>query len=92
MIKIKFYSLIRIFLNISEVQVEVSDIPILNLLEQTEEQIGRQFLFKLIDNEQELNQGAIILINGRNIFHLDKLDSIVKDGDEVSIFPPGGGG
>ncbi|HHE37023.1 MAG TPA: molybdopterin synthase sulfur carrier subunit [Candidatus Cloacimonetes bacterium] len=92
MIKIKFYSLIRIFLKLSEIDLEIQDLSILDLLKETEKKIDKKFLFKLIDEKGELKQGTMILINGRNIFHLQKLDSIVLDGDKVSIFPPGGGG
>ena len=42
--------------------------------------------------DQKIISGTIILLNGRNIFHLNKLDTIVKDGDDIDIFPPGGGG
>jgi len=34
----------------------------------------------------------IILVNGRNIRHLKMLDTELSDGDEVVVFPPGGGG
>ncbi len=33
-----------------------------------------------------------VLINGLNIEFLDKLDTVVRDGDEIYIFPPAGGG
>jgi molybdopterin synthase sulfur carrier subunit len=40
----------------------------------------------------EITAGTIILINGKNIYHLDMLNSIVKDNDVVALFPPGAGG
>ncbi|HDD64287.1 MAG: molybdopterin synthase sulfur carrier subunit [Thermofilum sp. ex4484_79] len=33
-----------------------------------------------------------ILVNGINVEFLDKLDTLVRDGDEICIFPPAGGG
>jgi len=42
--------------------------------------------------KKELEKGVIILVNGKNIEHLEKLDTKLKDGDVVSIFPPVGGG
>jgi len=47
---------------------------------------------KLLDENGELKRGTIILVNGHNILHLEKLATPVKDGDIVALFPPGGGG
>ncbi len=33
-----------------------------------------------------------ILVNGLNVEFLEKLETKVKNGDEISIFPPAGGG
>ncbi|AFK22619.1 MoaD family protein [Pyrococcus sp. ST04] len=42
--------------------------------------------------KEELEEGYMILINGHNIEHLQGLETPLKDGDVVSIFPPAGGG
>ncbi|MEM2602387.1 MAG: MoaD/ThiS family protein [Candidatus Bathyarchaeia archaeon] len=34
----------------------------------------------------------VIMVNGRNIKQLNDLKTIIRDGDEISIFPPVGGG
>jgi molybdopterin converting factor small subunit len=45
------------------------------------------------NNAGTVNDRTIILINGRHHLHLpDQLDTIIKDGDEVAIFPPLAGG
>jgi len=47
----------------------------------------------IIDNESgEIKPTILILKNGRNIRFLGGLFTKLKDGDEVSIFPPLGGG
>ncbi|MCF7792445.1 MAG: MoaD family protein [Candidatus Cloacimonetes bacterium] len=92
MIKIKFYSLIRLQLGINAIDIEAESISIYDLLQKTEKKIGKKFIDLLFGSEKEILHGTMILINGRNIWHLDNLDSIVSDGDEISIFPPGGGG
>ena len=92
MIKIKFYSLIRMHLGINEIEVKTDSTTIIELLQITEKQINQKFIDQLIDINNQIIPGTMILINGRNIFHLDKLGSIVRNGDEISIFPPGGGG
>ena len=92
MIKIKFYSLIRMHLGINEIEINTDSVTIIELLQITEKQINQKFIDQLIDNNKQIIPGTMILINGRNIFHLDKLGSLVQENDEVSIFPPGGGG
>jgi molybdopterin synthase sulfur carrier subunit len=42
--------------------------------------------------DRTLKEGTIILVNGKNIFHLQLLDTVVDNGDVVSVFPPAGGG
>lgn len=42
--------------------------------------------------KKEFEQGYIILVNGKNIEHLQGLDTPLKEDDTVSIFPPAGGG
>lgn len=80
------------FLGINEVEIETDSVSIYELLLRAENQIGKKILDQLINVERQIIPGTMILINGRNIFHLDKLNSIVQEGDEISIFPPGGGG
>lgn len=41
---------------------------------------------------KELEKGFLILVNGTNILHMKGLDTEIKDGDTVVIFPPVGGG
>ena len=92
MLKIRFFSLIRMELGISEVEVDPVNDKLLDSLQQAESQIGKRFLKKLINKDKQVKKGTIILLNGRNIVHLDGLNSEVKAGDEIAIFPPGGGG
>ncbi|MGB9725613.1 MAG: MoaD/ThiS family protein [Fervidicoccaceae archaeon] len=42
--------------------------------------------------KKELEKGFLILVNGVNVLHLNGLDTEIKDGDTVVIFPPVGGG
>ncbi len=91
MVKIKFYSLLRIFIEQREIEIDANNISVLNLLQKISEKTNKDLLNEIIEAEK-LIQGTIILLNGRNIFHLKKLNTTVKNGDNIDIFPPGGGG
>jgi len=43
-------------------------------------------------NSNELNENIAILVNGRHFTTLDGLETPLKTGDDVSFFPPIGGG
>lgn len=47
-------------------------------------------LKKYVVENGKIREGFMILINGINIKFLSDLK--IKDGDEIDIFPPGGGG
>ncbi len=42
--------------------------------------------------EKEIRDGFLVLLNGRNIKHLEGLETAVEDGDKVVMFPPVAGG
>ncbi len=48
---------------------------------------GRLILF-----EENRPVGLVILVNGRNIGKLSGLDTILNEGDHVTLFPPAAGG
>jgi len=91
MIKVIFFTTLRIYLGIKELKCN-GVYTISELLKRCEQLSPKPFLFKLIDKESQLNTGVIILVNGQNIHHLKGLETEVFEGDEVALFPPGGGG
>ncbi len=93
MVKVRFFTLLRLDLGIREIDIEINDNKkLIEILKIVESKTPKPFLHKLIDEKGELLNSAIILVNGKNVHHLAKLDTIIKDGDEIDIFPPGGGG
>ncbi|NJE25385.1 MoaD/ThiS family protein [Thermococcus sp. MV5] len=42
--------------------------------------------------KKEIEKGFMILVNGRNIEHLQGPETPLKEDDTVSVFPPAGGG
>ncbi len=93
MVKVRFFTLLRLELGIRELDIEIKSVKrLIEILKATEEKAPKPFLHKLMDEKGRLLNSAIILVNGKNVHHLDRLETPIKDGDEIDIFPPGGGG
>ncbi|AEA33758.1 MoaD family protein [Hippea maritima] len=92
MVKISFYTLFRLDLGIKDITLEIDkEISLEKLLLLAERKIGKKFTYKLIENGKLLNT-AIVLVNGKNVHHLEGLKTLIKNGDKIDLFPPGGGG
>ena len=93
-IKVKFFTLFRLEYGLSEIELKINkdEITVKELLKLIDTYTGKNISKKLFVNDKKVKTSSIILVNGRNIFHINGLESIVKDGDVVSLFPPGGGG
>jgi molybdopterin converting factor small subunit len=95
MIKVKFFTLLRLYLDLEEVDIDpgADEIDVRTLLEKVCEAVGGELVReKLLEPDGSMKTGTIILINGGDVMDSDKLDCTVKSGDSVSLFPPGGGG
>jgi molybdopterin synthase sulfur carrier subunit len=97
MITIKFFTTLRLYLKLGELHLDsIQESPIRGILKNIEdlvvEKTSKRFLFKLLDEDEKIKRGTLILINGKNVLDTDGLDAIVRDGDTVALFPPGGGG
>ncbi|RCW48687.1 MULTISPECIES: MoaD family protein [unclassified Halanaerobium] len=91
-VKVKFYSLFKLNLKTSGIEYEInSSITVSDLLKKLDEDFDGYFSEKLLEGGT-ITPGSIILINGQNIFHIDKLNSKINDGDIVTLFPPAAGG
>ncbi|PLX91835.1 MAG: MoaD/ThiS family protein [Desulfuromonas sp.] len=93
MVEVQFFSLLRLLLKQDRISLPASKgETIMQLLQRMQEQLTTPFLHKLIDAEGGLHPGTIILVNRRNIHHLQGLQTPVNDQDVVAMFPPGAGG
>jgi len=47
---------------------------------------------EVLNEDMNFKGDYIYLLNGRNVEFLNKEETLIKDGDKISIFPPVGGG
>jgi len=91
-VKVKFYSLFKINLKSSGKEYQIDgEITVNDLISMLDEDYDGYFSQKLLD-AGKISPGSIILINGENVIHINGLESKIKDGDVVTLFPPSAGG
>ena len=91
-IEVKFYSLFRLNLKSSGIEYNIDrTISLEELIDKLDEDFEGYFSEKLLDTGK-IRTGSIILLNGKNVLHLDKLNTKINDGDIVTLFPPSAGG
>ena len=93
MLQIQFFSLIRMLLKREAIDIPwVEGDTVQSVLDKTQAQIATPFLHKLLDKQGTAHAGTIILVNRKNILHLQGLQTPIADGDVLAFFPPGAGG
>ncbi len=93
-INVKFFATFRDLLGLKELQLETGskeNLKLIDLLESLFQRFGENFRSKILENGN-IRPKVNIMINGRNIKFLDGVNSPLKDGDIVAIFPPVAGG
>jgi molybdopterin synthase sulfur carrier subunit len=94
-VKVRFFATIREKAGKKEVDVNVQgeSIDILNLIRLLSDKLGEEFERTILDPETHKIRPYIkIMVNGRDIEFLNGLETTLKDGDVVQVFPPVGGG
>jgi molybdopterin synthase sulfur carrier subunit len=93
MLQIQFFSLLRLLLKQNSMDLAwVEGDTVQRVLDRAQKQVATPFLHKLLDDRGTPHAGTIILVNRRNILHLQELQTPVADGDVLAFFPPGAGG
>jgi MoaD family protein len=91
-IVIKFYALLRRRIGAQAIEIESDELSIRELLRLAEKKTGQDFLDELLDRQEGLLTGTMILVNGENIRLKQNLETKVRGGDTVDLFSPAGGG
>lgn len=94
-VTLKFYALLRELVGRKELIVDLDndDAKIIDVLDAIKKEISEEVYHKIINfYNREKGPRLVILLNGRNIVHLEGLETKVRDGDRLDIFPPAGGG
>ncbi len=75
-------------------EMEMEDATIRGLLSDLSERFGQEFRDLIFDPKtKNLSNHIRVLVNGRHYNHLpNRLDTKLKEGDEVSLFPTIAGG
>jgi molybdopterin converting factor small subunit len=94
-IKVKGYLTYKDILGELEIDLQ-EDVPVtlLDFLRQLAFEIGGEPGRAIFDEETgTVGQHVAVMHNGRHYNHLpDRLNTVLKDQDEIAIFPPGAGG
>ena len=91
-VEAKLFATLKFKLGVGKVSVEAEGpITVRELLRQVSEKLDHDIIPYLIDDADRILPGTMILVGGKNIHHLNGLDTVIEDTD-VAIFPPSGGG
>ncbi len=89
MVTLKFFATLRDLTGKKELIVDGKTVE--EAIAEAGNLLNLDLMDELFENEKP-KKGVIVLVNGRNIEHLNGLSTILEDGDILSLFPPVGGG
>lgn len=73
-------------------EFDVGSVTVKGVLEELAKRYGKLFKNYLYNEEGRVREHLQLLVNGKSISLLEELDTRLKEGDEVAIVPPVGGG
>jgi len=92
MITVKFFTSLQLLVGRSEVKVDRSSATVAELIYLCEKYTSNSITEKVLNNRGQLLPEITVLKDGKNIKHLDGLNTELLDGQQLSIFPSVGGG
>lgn len=93
-VKVQVFLSLRNAIGQREVDLEMQNAKVRDVLDELTNRYGDKLQPPLIDSKtKEVNPYYLMLVNGRDLRNLpDHLDSKLKEGDVVQLFPPAAGG
>jgi MoaD family protein len=94
-IKVKGYLTYRDVIGEREIaQQDESPVTLLDFIRALAVELGGEQGRALFDEEAgTVGPSVAVMLNGRHYNHLpDRLETVLKDQDEIAVFPPGAGG
>jgi len=92
-VTVKFFTTLREIAGKKEEHLEFSrSVTVKSLLSQLSKKYGREFDDYVYDELGDVRGHLQLLVNGRSVTALRGLRTKLKDGDQVAILPPVGGG
>jgi len=91
-VEARFYSMLRFKLNSASLELSFDQpVTVHELLDRICSSFDYDVRADLLA-DGGIKKGTIILIDGKNVLHLDQLDTQIDQDCVVSLFPPSGGG
>ncbi|KAF2956467.1 MoaD family protein [Marinitoga sp. 38H-ov] len=91
-VEIKFFATLRLYLKVASIKMEFEKpITVDELIDILVDKFKDKKIREYLVEGKKIKVGTIILINGKNIIHLNGLNTKIEEGI-ISIFPPAGGG
>jgi len=92
-VKVKFFTALREIVGKREEQIEFSKaVTVGELLKQLCQKYGEGFRDYLYDEKGEVRSHLHFLVNGKSTTTLQGFKTKLKEGDQIAILPPVGGG
>ncbi len=92
-VTVKFFTTLREITGKKEEQLEFSrSVTLKSLVSQLSKKYGKEFDDYVCDELGDVRGHLQLLVNGQSVTALQGLRTKLKDGDQVAILPPVGGG
>ncbi len=90
--KIRFFGTYRRITGQKEIDWNTNAQTLKELIDELSREYGEKLKEKIMADPDKLRNDVIILINGKNEAFMKKIDTPIKEEDQISIFPMAVGG